>query len=553
MKSLRHSVLLILSPIFLASCSFQKNPKSDNFHPADYGLQQQAIKPTYFCGDEDSRNDLPSATLLALSTSDQAKDLCIVWKQVKKFQENDIEEDNLEVVDNFTESALNYILKSGKPLSHFSIFAKELTNLSIALNGSSLKNTIVINNMTKNSVNNLSLIPYLKDRIDLLFLSTNDLSSNEFTDYWKSIEEIHSKDNLCTELTLSKVILHKTVSAHLLSISNSCKFRFAASQIIEARTRLNVPVSDNELRYFRNSIKSKTISVDGDNILKMRKVVFTAIAREDANLLRLTKSIPRNENLLFLFTLAYSTQSKIEPFIEKLNQSDLTDDFEWSKLESALNSKGLKQVLNLLYKQNIFPTHDSTLSIVGGLKEARMNHPRFYSDSSIIDLFEYLRSSTGTRLPEALQKTKYIEQELGLIFNGTAEPTLIESLTGQSINDVRITFVNSLLSFSKFLFSLESTPGTYRINGPIFVALGKHSDLKNVGSEKFIYFVKDDGNMGFSISMDSFLTAMSTGRYDDINLDCSGPDCNTIVPIYQAGTRSLLKRIAEKYKSPAPQ
>ncbi|WP_413291742.1 hypothetical protein ACLSU7_10010 [Bdellovibrio sp. HCB185ZH] len=543
------SKFLYLSLLILTSCSFQKNSKSDSNRGSDQQLHQETAKTENFCDDNQSQNSLTSTTLLALSTSDQPKDLCIVWNQVKNFQENDIEDDNIEVVENFSLSALNLVSKGDKPFTYYNQFAKELTNLSLVLNGSSIKNVIVINNLTHNSNNNLVLIPYLKENIDWLFSSTNDLTSNQFSEYWKSVEEAFSKESLCSDSMINKIIQKKTISSHLLTISSSCKVKLNSGQVVEARSKLEIPVSENELRYFRNALKSQTILIESEKKLKLRTVLLIAIANQDANLFRMTIGIPKDESVTYILTLAYITQSKIEPFLEKVNSNDLSEALEWSDFSQGMGKKGFKEVLDLFYKYNIFPTEKHTLSYLLEITTTRIQYPDHYSNSLIVDLFRYLKSNTATKLGSAIQFSEFIQQELGLIFKGKVDPSVIEFLVGKEMKDISVTFVNSLLSFNKFIFSLDKSPGTYRIQGTIFVAIGKKSNLKELSTREILYFVKEDGTQGFHVEMDDFLKSMDSGNFNEINLVCQGSDCGTLVPIYVAGTRSLLARIAASYKS----
>lgn len=536
--------------LLTGACSFKKD-SADKQNTVVAPLQTEIQKQKNFCQDITFNNEISRANILALSSSTQMQDMCDVWNYLSNLKIEDIIHSDTEIFENFTNS-VNVYLKKEKVEVSFDTFSKNVTNLSLKLNGASVKNVILLNNRTNNFDNNIPLLKYVKSDVSILFSESNEMPLNSFNTYWNKVESGITKTEICKLETVEEILKKKTISPHILSISTACDIHLSPIQIVKIRKSLNLKISDSEVRFLQSSIKAKVLIANSSEASIFTGTISSAIAKSDPNLFRLAKIIKRSSDKgLHIFAYAIQSNVNIEPLLEGLNAEEFAELLQWESIALTSGLPAFDALLSLLNKYNLFPSIEVTRDILDGIKKERSSVDGISLNSSnTISLIKFLRSTTYTGYFKIASEMGIEENELQLLASGTTNDTSVfEFLTGQKISD--ITFNLNVSTQGSLLISRREKFEGPHIPGDILENLIIKKDSAGVKTQDLIYYRTPSGETIF-VSSKEFIEALKQNTdLDSVQIHCrSGKMINSCEELTEKNKdlmKAAVKAIAKSY------
>ncbi|MFV3407350.1 hypothetical protein ACNH6C_02005 [Bdellovibrio bacteriovorus] len=508
------------------ACSFQKNKNEKQ----PVIVEEKSNTPTFFCQGAIPDDSLPDSQLLAFSTSNKEDELCqaIIQFRQKSSKGLLISKDK-EIFNNILKSTLTIVKTrnvdhNSKDFSDFSLWASQFT---AANEGTSHQTMIRINNLISSQQNNILLAnrDFVARKV-FLFVDTDHLSQDDYLTYFEALANKVTLSELCSDQSLRILLRSKKISAHTLSTLQRCRAVYSAADIVQLRSTLSTPVSEDEVNLLSTLLRNNFItpSLEEINFSVIGAPISLAVKNNDLNLLKLSiiafeKSGKVFSSLIMAKRMKYDLEGFLRTNAKSLH-STLSSLWTPPEILNALKESESKAFFDILSESDAIPVRTQSEEILNSLWEARSKHSSF-NIHGLASFLLLLRSNTVSGFNVLFSKLGLANKEIALIVKRMDSSAQVAELVGVPLSWGRI----YLKTDSRDLPIFSATEKErYSLSGELFQAIffpiegEKHKEFEGVRydyAENTSYFITEKDIFGTEIS------EMST----KIQCESSTPEC----------------------------
>ncbi|UOF00019.1 hypothetical protein [Bdellovibrio reynosensis] len=407
---------LLIALIYMGSmgaCSFKK----DSVNKSDATVHQFETKETLpeFCHEDTSEDT--NGDMLSLSSSQIESDLCLSWTLLKKeTNESNILPYHNKVFTNLLRSLflVSETMSSEQKKAYLNKFLNWATEYGFK-NKAINQDLISLNNLTFNQLNNVKILnkDFLSSGL-FPFAKTDELTLNQYEQYFSRLSEKTSLAEICKEDHLKNIFKSRSLGAATSLTLQICKTTFPASTLVYQRQIYAKLVHPSEISYVASAIESGFLIHNEDkSSINLGHIIATAVKRNDKNLFKLGEvAFPKAENKFYSLAMAEKIDYPLKDFVSTSSARLFLHIFSSQEINNCFKMDTCSSLLEYFKKSDVIPNESQTRDILSKLNRFSLYD---FELNSLLAFYKLLRSNTVTGFTRLFNEFKLQDYELKML------------------------------------------------------------------------------------------------------------------------------------------